>query len=197
METSMESAVTVYCGASLGEHPAYADAARQLGQALARSGMNLVYGGASTGLMGCVADAALLGGSRVTGVIPQSLVRHEVAHTALTDLRVVRTMHERKALMAELGDAFVAMPGGFGTAEELFEVLTWAQLGLHSKPCALLNTNGYYTPLLRFLEHAADEGFVHRRYLGNVIVEDDPHVLLSRLASHRALPHLFEEVAEA
>lgn len=196
MATSVNSAVTVYCGASLGGHPEYADAARRLGEALARAGMDLVYGGASTGLMGQVADAALGGGSRVTGVIPHSLVRFEVAHTELTDLRVVENMHQRKSLMAELGDAFVALPGGFGTAEELFEVLTWAQLGLHAKPCALLNTNDYYTPLLTFLRHAAQEGFVHQRYLDNVIVEDDPHRLLARLEGHRALPHLFEEVSE-
>ncbi|MFJ5047552.1 TIGR00730 family Rossman fold protein [Streptomyces sp. NPDC098077] len=191
------AAVTVYCGASLGKHPGYAAAARQLGNTLAMAGLDLVYGGASTGLMGEIADAALLGGSRVTGVIPRSLVRFEVAHPALTDLRVVETMHERKFLMAELGEAFVALPGGFGTAEELFEVLTWAQLGLHAKPCAVLNTNGYYTPLLAFLQHAAHEGFVHQRYLDNVIVEEDPHRLLSRIATHRALPHLFEEAAQA
>lgn len=186
--------ITVYCGASHGRRPAHRQAAAELGSALAEAGLGLVYGGASTGLMGAVADAALAGGGTVTGVIPEDLVRHEVAHLGLSRLEVVSGMHERKARMVELGDAFVAMPGGFGTADELFEVLTWAQLGLHGKPCALLDTDGFFQPLLAFLRHAADEGFVHQRYLDNIIVSDSPREILAAFARHQALPHLFAGV---
>ncbi|MEU6201820.1 TIGR00730 family Rossman fold protein [Streptomyces sp. NPDC047061] len=183
--------LTVYCGASPGQRPAHRRAAASFGRALAAAGLGLVYGGASTGLMGAVADAALHGGASVIGVMPQDLARHEVAHQGLTRLEVTSGMHERKARMVELGDAFVALPGGFGTADEFFEVLTWAQLGLHTKPCALLDTDGFFQPLLAYLRHAADEGFVHRRYLDNVIVRSEPRELLDALAHHRSLPHLF------
>ncbi|GAA2239740.1 MULTISPECIES: LOG family protein [Kitasatospora] len=183
--------ITVYCGASQGRRPSHRLAATEFGRLIAESGLGLVYGGASTGLMGAVADAALAGGAPVTGVIPEDLVRHEVAHPGLTRLETVSSMHERKARMVELGDAFVALPGGFGTADEFFEVLTWAQLGLHGKPCALLDTDGFFQPLLTFLRHAADEGFVHQRYLDNIIVSAHPQEILESFSSHRALPHLF------
>jgi uncharacterized protein (TIGR00730 family) len=183
--------ITVYCGASYGRRPSHQRAAAEFGRALAESGLGLVYGGASTGLMGAVADAALANGGTVTGIIPEDLVRHEVAHRGLSRLEVVSGMHERKARMVELGDAFVALPGGFGTADELFEVLTWAQLGLHQKPCALLDTDGFFQPLLAFLHHAAEEGFVHQRYLDNIIVSSSPQEILVSFSRHQALPHLF------
>ncbi|MFI1166965.1 TIGR00730 family Rossman fold protein [Streptomyces sp. NPDC020801] len=186
--------VTVYCGASRGRRSSHHHAAAQFGRTVAALGLGIVYGGASTGLMGAVADAALEGGAPVVGVIPEKLVGHEVAHQGLTRLEVVPDMHARKARMIELGDAFVALPGGFGTVDEFFEVLTWAQLGLHGKPCALLDTDGFFQPLLGYLRHAADEGFVHQRYLDNVIVRADPGDLLDSLAHHRSLPHLFSMV---
>jgi uncharacterized protein (TIGR00730 family) len=158
----------VFSGSSPGAHPDYAQAARELGGALAAQGIGLVYGGASVGLMGVVADAALDAGADVTGVIPQALVDREIAHPGVSDLRVVGSMHERKALMAELADGFIALPGGMGTLEELFEVYTWTQLGLHSKPLGLLDVRGYYARLAAFLDHAVEERFVtaeHRRML--------------------------------
>ena len=160
--------ISVFCGSSAGHRLEYAAAARAMGEALARRGLGLVFGGGQVGLMGIVADACLAAGGDVIGVIPRGLARKELAHAGLKDMRVVESMHERKALMAELSDAFVALPGGFGTLEEFFEVLTWAQLGIHHKPCALLNVAGYFDPLLKLIEHSVDEGFVnpeHRRLL--------------------------------
>jgi uncharacterized protein (TIGR00730 family) len=173
--------VCVFCGSSLGSRPAYADAARGLGEALARRRIGLVYGGGSIGLMGVVADAALAAGGEVIGVIPRALERRELAHGKLTRLDVVGSMHERKARMAELSDAFVALPGGLGTLEELAEVLTWAQLGLHRKPCALLDAGGYWRPLTAFLDHAVAERFVRHEHRAMVLVDDDPEALLDRL----------------
>ncbi len=152
--------VCVFCGSSFGASPVYATAARALGSLLAARGSTLVYGGSRVGLMGAVADAALAAGGKVIGVIPQSLVLKEVAHSGLTELRVVDSMHERKAMMADLSGGFIALPRGFGTFEEFCEVLTWAQLGLHRKPCALLNVNGYFDDLLRLFDHGVEE---HRR----------------------------------
>ncbi|BDG06029.1 LOG family protein [Anaeromyxobacter oryzae] len=160
--------VCVFCGASPGRNPVHLDAARRAGQALAGRGLGLVYGGGSVGLMGAVADGALEAGGEVIGVIPRALQLRELAHDRLTSLHVVGSMHERKARMAELADAFVALPGGLGTLEELAEILTWAQLGLHAKPCGLLDVEGYYAPLIAFLDHAVAEGFVrseHRRVI--------------------------------
>lgn len=177
--------ICVFSGSSPGRDPAYAAAAAGLGALLAREGIRLVYGGASVGLMGAVADAVIDAGGRVTGVIPRSLASREVAHTRLDDLRIVCSMHERKAMMAELSDAFVALPGGIGTLEELFEVWTWAQLGDHAKPCALLNVHGFYERLLGFLDHVVDEAFlkpVHREML---IVENDAPALLGAIRAHR------------
>jgi len=152
--------VCVYCGSSPGGRPQYAAAAAELGQAIAARGLALVYGGASVGLMGVLADAALAAGGRVVGVIPQLLSTRELAHAGLTEQHVVTSMHERKSKMAELSDLFVALPGGIGTLDELFEMWTWSQLGLHAKPCALLNIDGYYDALIAFLDHARSEGFV-------------------------------------
>ncbi|MDT0548193.1 MULTISPECIES: TIGR00730 family Rossman fold protein [Streptomyces] len=179
--------VTVFCGASSGCRPVHLRAAAEFGRAVAETGLELVYGGARVGLMGAVADAALRGGAAVTGVIPRHLERHEISHTGLTRLLVVADMHQRKARMAELGDAFVALPGGLGTAEEIFEALTWAQIGLHDKPCALLDTGGYYQPLLAFLAHAAAEGFVSHRDVDGIVVCARPGDVLPRLAERRRL----------
>ena len=149
---------------------------------LARRGIEVVYGGGNVGLMGIVADAALAAGGRVTGVIPQGLVARELAHPALTELHVVHSMHERKALMAELSDGFVALPGGFGTLEEFCEVVTWTQLGIHRKPCGLLNVGGYYDGLLAFLAHALHEEFLRPSHFEIVVSSDDPHDLIDRMA---------------
>jgi uncharacterized protein (TIGR00730 family) len=156
--------VCVFCGSSDGVNPEFRRQAEQLGCALAAKGWGLVYGGADIGLMGAVADAALSGNGQVIGVIPQALVEHEIAHDHLTELHVVGSMHERKARMAALADAFIALPGGYGTLDEFLEILTWAQLGIHQKPCILINTNGYYDGLLSFLDHAVRENFVRARY---------------------------------
>ena len=178
--------ICVFCGANVGARPAYADAAQQFGSLLAERGLELVYGGGRVGLMGTLADAALAGGARVTGVIPEALATKELAHSELYELRVVASMHERKATMAELSDAFVALPGGFGTMEEFFEVLTWAQLGFHHKPLALLSVEGFYDPLLRFFDHLVAEGFVQQRFRDLVLVEPTAQAMLDRLAVYQA-----------
>jgi uncharacterized protein (TIGR00730 family) len=171
----------VFCGASSGRHAAYADAARAFGAAAASRGLGLVYGGGRVGLMGAVADGALAEGGEVVGVIPRELVARELAHEALTELRVVASLHERKALMAELADAFVALPGGFGTLDELMEQLTWSQLGLHTKPVGLLDVESYWRPLITLAQHATDEGFVRESDLAAIAVADEPDALLDRL----------------
>ena len=173
--------VCVFCGASSGRLPAYTEAARALGSALARRGLGLVYGGGRVGLMGAVADAALAAGGEAVGVIPQELVDRELAHGDLTDLRVVGSLHERKALMAELADGFVALPGGFGTLDELLEQLTWSQLGLHAKPVGLLDVEGYWRPLIELARHATEEGFVRESDLASIAVAADVDGLLDRL----------------
>jgi uncharacterized protein (TIGR00730 family) len=173
--------VCVFCGASSGRSPAYAEAARSLGATLARRGVCLVYGGGRVGLMGALADAALGGGGEVVGVIPQELVDRELAHGGLTELRVVGSLHERKALMADLSDGFVALPGGFGTLDELLEQLTWSQLGLHAKPVGLLDVEEYWRPLIELARHATQEGFVRESDLGAIAVGTEPDGLLDRL----------------
>jgi uncharacterized protein (TIGR00730 family) len=173
--------VCVFCGASSGRAPEYAEAARAFGAAVAARGLGLVYGGGRVGLMGALADGALTAGGEVVGVIPQALVERELAHTGLSELHVVSSLHERKALMAELADAFVALPGGFGTLDELMEQLTWSQLGLHTKPVALLDVEGYWRPLIALARHATDEGFVRESDLGAIAVGDDPRSVLDRL----------------
>ncbi len=177
--------VCVYCGANAGAQAAYADAARDLAHTLAARGLTLIYGGGSVGLMGILADAVLAAGGRVVGVLPRHLHRKEVAHEGLTELHVVKSMHERKALMADRSDAFIALPGGLGTLEELFEVLTWTQLGLHAKPCGLLNVASYYDPLRGFLDHAVAEGFIRSEHRAMLVVENRAESLLARLDEWR------------
>jgi uncharacterized protein (TIGR00730 family) len=174
--------VCVFAGSNSGTRDEYLVAARELGQVLARRGTRLAYGGARVGLMGALADAALAEGGRVVGVMPQALVAKEVAHRGLTELKVVGSMHERKAMMAELADGFVALPGGWGTLEEFFEVLTWGQLGLHRKPCGLLNIEGYFDGLLAFVDHSIGEGFVRPEYRSMICVADSPAALLDAMA---------------
>lgn len=185
----MLSSVCVFCGSSGGGRPAYREAAVRFGAALAAGRRRLVFGGGRVGLMGALADAVMAGGGTAVGVIPQHLVDREVAHLGLTELRVVASMHERKACMADLSDGFVVLPGGLGTLEEFFEVWTWGQLGLHRKPYGLLNVDGYFDPLLRFLEHAVTEQFVRAEHLGMLVVEERADRLLDRLDAHRP-PHL-------
>jgi uncharacterized protein (TIGR00730 family) len=180
--------ICVFCGSSAGREPVYRDAARKLGATLARRGLGLVYGGGSVGLMGAVADAALEAGGEVVGVIPRALQLRELAHGKLTSLHVVSSMHERKAKMAELADAFVALPGGMGTLEEFAEVLTWAQLGLHARPCGLLDVGGYWAPLVAFFDHATEEGFLRAEHRALVLVADDPDALLDRFAAWQPPP---------
>lgn len=178
--------VCVFCGSAMGSKAEYQVVAAALGREIARRGLTLVYGGAHVGLMGVVADAALAEGGRVTGVIPTSLVNRELAHLSVGDLRVVASMHERKNLMASLADAFVTLPGGVGTLDELFEMLTWTQLGFHAKPCAIVDVDGYFAPLLRFLEGAAGAGFVHRPCLDSLFVETSVERALDRCAAFGA-----------
>lgn len=177
--------VCVYCGSNSGSRPAYTQSARELGQILAQRRIRLVYGGGRVGLMGTIADAVLAAGGEVIGVIPESLVAREVAHRGLKDLRIVPSMHQRKALMAELSDAFIALPGGFGTLEEFAEILTWAQLGLHRKPHGIINIDGFYDSLLAFFDHAVAEKFVRQSHRDLVISDPDPARLLDLLATAR------------
>lgn len=177
--------ICVFCGSSAGRLPLYAEAARSLGRMLVARGHGLVYGGASVGLMGQVADAVLAAGGEVDGVIPHALEARELAHQGLTRLHVVDSMHERKALMADLSDGFVALPGGMGTMEEMCEVLTWAQLGLHGKSCGLLDVAGYYGPLVTFFDHAVAEGFLRPEHRAMVLMHEDPASLLDRMAAWR------------
>lgn len=184
--TRMPRRLCVFCGSASGIRPEYTVAAQDLGRVLLERGIGLVYGGAHVGLIGAVADAVLSGGGEVIGVIPRSLVEREIAHRGLTELRIVDGMHERKAVMADLADGFVALPGGAGTLEELFEVWTWAQLGLHRKPCGLLDVGGYFTGLRTFLDHATLEGFLRAEHRAMLIVEQDPAMLLERFARYTA-----------
>jgi len=177
----MAKRLCVFCGSQKGANPIYAEEARQLGRAMAGRGIELVFGGGHIGLMGVVADAVLEAGGQVIGVIPQGLVERELAHRGLTTLHIVKSMHERKALMADLSDAFVALAGGYGTADELFEILTWKQLKLHAKPIGLLNTSGFFDPLLMWIGAAIGEGFVKEKYRGDLVVENDVRQLLERM----------------
>jgi uncharacterized protein (TIGR00730 family) len=174
----------VFCGSNAGYDPAYRAMAQSLGQALAREKIALVYGGGAVGLMGAVADAVLESGGEAIGIMPQALVDKEIDHKGLTELRIVGSMHERKALMAELADGFIAMPGGLGTFEELFEVWTWAQLGYHRKPCALLNVAGFYDKLAGFLDEVVERGFVKPVHRSMLIVENDPAALIAAIRAY-------------
>ena len=179
--------ICVFTGSRHGLRWEYADAAKTLGCELVARGYGLVYGGGNVGLMTVIADAVLELNGHVTGVIPNALVSKEVAHLGLSDLRVVDSMHERKALMAQLSDGFIAMPGGIGTMEEFFEVLSWAQLGLHEKPCALFNVRGYYDPLIQFLDHAVEQDFIKPKHRALLVVESEPVRLLDRFAEMMAV----------
>ena len=181
----MPARICVFCGSSSGLGRTYADAAAALGRCLAQHGVDLVYGGASVGLMGVLADTVLASGGQVVGVIPKALAEKEVAHKRLTELRVVGSMHERKALMAELSDAFVALPGGFGTAEELCEIITWGQLGFHQKPIGLLNVDGYFDSLLAFFDRAVRDRFVRSTHRGLVIDGTSPEEILEAFSDYR------------
>ena len=177
--------ICVFCGSSVGNRPAYREAAGALAQALVRRGLGLVYGGARVGLMGVLADTMLQHRGEVIGVIPQALLDREIAHAGLADLRVVGSMHERKALMVELADGFIALPGGYGTLEEFSEVVTWAQLGLHRKPCGLLDVDGYFDPLLALFDGAVAAGFLRPENRALVLKANDPEMLLDLLASYK------------
>ena len=174
----------VFCGSSRGHDPAYASSAAQLGRVLAGRGIGLVYGGGRVGLMGVVADAALAAGGEVIGVIPQALLERELGHRGLTELRVVDSMHARKALMGDLANGFIALPGGVGTLEELFEVWSWATLGLHRRPCGLLDVNGFFSPLVSFLDRQVKEGFIHPAYRAMLMLAATPEALLDAFAAY-------------
>jgi uncharacterized protein (TIGR00730 family) len=177
--------ICVFCGSSAGSEPDYRACAEQLGAELTRRNIGLVYGGGNVGLMGAIADAVLKAGGEAIGVIPEHLMTREIGHKRLTKLHIVHSMHERKALMADLSDAFIALPGGFGTLEEFFEVLTWSQLGLHAKPCGIVNVLDYYTPLLRMLDHAVEERFLKPQNRALVLARDTPSELLQALEEWR------------
>ena len=174
----------VYCGSSAGTGDIYIAAARELGELLLEQEIDLVYGGSNLGIMGAIADTVLEGGGNVTGIIPHALHGKEIAHTGLTELHVVDSMHERKSLMAVLSDGFIALPGGFGTLEEIIEVITWGQLGFHDKPCGLLNVNGYFDHLLAFLDHSHAEGFLHPQHRSMLLVADTPAGLLKQFEDY-------------
>lgn len=183
----MPRTIAVFCGAAPGNDPAFASAARTLGEAIARTDRTLVYGGGSVGLMGAVADGALAHKGRITGVITRQLVDKELAHKSVPDMRIVATMHERKMAMAEMAEAFIALPGGFGTLDEFFEILAWAQLRIHAKPVGMLDVGGFFDPLMVFLDRAADAGFLRLPHREVIIVDPDPQSLLARLAKAGAV----------
>jgi uncharacterized protein (TIGR00730 family) len=176
--------ICVFCGSQVGTNPLYRQAAQELGHLLVQRGYGLVYGGGHVGLMGVIADAVLQGGGEVIGVIPEAMVARELAHRGVTQLYVVASMHERKARMAELAEAFIALPGGYGTLEEFFEVVTWAQLGIHRKPIGLLNVAGYFDALATLVEHAITEGFIRPEHRQLVVLAEHPHALLETLTHH-------------
>lgn len=186
--SSTGTRICVFLGSSLGRSPVYRAAAERMGTLLATRGIGLVYGGGAVGLMGVIAGAAVAAGGEVIGVIPEALRARELDHKGITELHVVETMHERKALMAKLSDGFITLPGGIGTLEELFEVWTWAQLGYHAKPCGLLDVAGFYTPMSAFIDRVVDEGFLQPPARAMLLIEQDPEVLLDRMAHYLAPP---------
>ena len=181
-------AVCVFCGSNIGRNPAYVEAANSVGTALARSGLKLVYGGGKVGLMGAVADAVIAAGGRADGVMPRALVEREIAHAGLAELHVVETMHQRKMMMSDLADAFVALPGGAGTLEEFFEQWTWALLGIHRKPCGLLNVADYFGPLITMMQNIVAEGFIAERYVEMLVIESEIEPMLKRFANYKPPP---------
>ncbi|HYP28768.1 MAG TPA: TIGR00730 family Rossman fold protein [Blastocatellia bacterium] len=176
--------ICVFCGSSSGASPAYLEAAKKLGEIIAARGIGLVYGGARCGLMGAVANSAIEGGGEVVGVIPEALIEKEVAHVGVSDLRIVGSMHERKMMMSDLADGFIALPGGMGTLEEFCEILTWAQLGLHRKPCGLLNVDDYYRHLISFFDHAVSQKFIRPEHRSLIVIGEEPQELIERLESY-------------
>lgn len=186
MDSSKIKRLCVYCGSSRGTNSEYTAGARRLAKTLVNNEIELIYGGASIGIMGVLADAVLEGGGRVTGIIPEDLMSREVAHSGINELKVVPSMHERKALMADMSDGFAALPGGIGTFEELFEILTWAQLGFHRKPVGILNIGGYFDYLIKFLDHAVNEQFLQHHHRSMLIIEDDPDTLLIRFTEYQS-----------
>jgi uncharacterized protein (TIGR00730 family) len=185
-------AVCVFCGSNVGRNPAYQQAAVAVGTALAKADLKLVYGGGKVGLMGAVADAAIAAGGHVAGVMPRALVEREIAHAGLADLHVVETMHQRKTMMADLADAFIALPGGAGTLEEFFEQWTWAQLGVHGKPCGLLNVADYFAPLIAMMHRIVAEGFIAERYVEMLVIETSIEPMLKRFASYTPPPQKWQ-----
>ncbi len=185
-------AVCVFCGSNIGRNPAYVEAANAVGTALARSGLKLVYGGGKVGLMGAVADAVIAAGGQAEGVMPRALVEREIAHAGLSELHVVETMHQRKMMMSDLADAFVALPGGAGTLEEFFEQWTWALLGIHRKPCGLLNVAGYFAPLITMMQTIVADGFIAERYVEMLVIESEIEPMLKRFANYTAPPQKWE-----
>jgi len=182
--------ICVFCGSSVGARPTYAAAAKELGELMARRGIGLVFGGGCIGLMGTIADAVLNNGGEAIGVIPDGLMQREIGHSGVTRLHVVETMHQRKALMADLSDAFIAMPGGYGTLEEFAEIVTWSQLGIQIKPCALLNIEGYWDGLLNFVDHAVNEDFVRRENRDLIVVGATPEEVLDEIQSWKPPAHV-------
>lgn len=178
--------IAVFCGANAGHRPVYTLAAQRLADVMSAAQIDLVYGAGSVGLMGVIANQMMINGRHVIGVIPQILMDREVGHTGISDLHVVRDMHERKMMMAELSDAFIAMPGGVGTLEEIIEVFTWNQIGIHNKPCGFLNVNGYYDGLMTFLDHSVNEGFLKVEHRNRIVIDEDPQRLLERLKGESA-----------
>jgi len=185
-------AVCVFCGSNIGRNPAYVEAANSVGTALARSGLKLVYGGGKVGLMGAVADAVIAAGGRADGVMPRALVEREIAHAGLAELHVVETMHQRKMMMSDLADAFVALPGGAGTLEEFFEQWTWALLGIHRKPCGLLNVADYFGPLITMMQNIVAEGFIAERYVEMLVIESEIEPMLKRFANYTPPPQKWQ-----
>jgi len=185
-------AVCVFCGSNIGRNPAYVEAANSVGTALARSGLKLVYGGGKVGLMGAVADAVIAAGGRADGVMPRALVEREIAHAGLAELHVVETMHQRKMMMSDLADAFVALPGGAGTLEEFFEQWTWALLGIHRKPCGLLNVADYFGPLITMMQNIVAEGFIAKRYVEMLVIESEIEPMLKRFANYTPPPQKWQ-----
>ena len=192
LEVTGMKAVCVFCGSNVGRNPAYVEAATSVGTALARAGLKLVYGGGKVGLMGAVADAVISAGGQAEGVMPRALVEREIAHAGLAKLHVVETMHQRKMMMADLADAFVALPGGAGTLEEFFEQWTWALLGIHGKPCGLLNVADYFAPLIAMMQNIVAEGFIAERYVEMLAIETEIEPMLRRFAKYTPPPQKWQ-----
>jgi uncharacterized protein (TIGR00730 family) len=185
MTNKQVTAISVFCGSRSGNDPQFKNAAIELGKTLVKNNISLVYGGGKIGLMGILADAVLQEGGEVTGVIPEFLEQKELAHPDINALHVVKSMHERKELISNISDGFIALPGGLGTMDELFEIVTWAQLGLHNKPCGVLNVNGYYDNIINFLNHSVNNEFIQQEFVDMIVVDDNPKILLQRFFEYK------------